>query len=133
MTFALPEPPANLADWLLLLGLFGGLVEAARRRLVNPILKEMAEHAKEHFEGRAVRELVLRQLAPNGHEYELPPELRDKPLRDLVTKGILGLARIQDALTAHDTYVVETLSRLNEDREARGLSPLPEPPKTGGK
>ena len=91
----IPDPPENLADWLLLLGLIGGIIEAARRRLVNPILKEMAEHAKEHADSREMRAMVLKQLAPNGHEYQLPADLQDKPMRDLVAKGIIIARRVE--------------------------------------
>ena len=128
----LPQPPANLTDWLILLGLIGAAIETARRRLVNPILKEMVVHAQEHAEAREMRALVLRQLAPNGHEYELPEDLRDKPIRDLVAKGIIIGRRTESAVKEHDAYSRGIVVQLNTDREARGLPPLPEAPRQGG-
>ena len=128
MMTILPDPPANLADWLALIMLAGGVIAGARKWLVNPILKRLDDHAEDHDRGRELRALVIRQLAPNGHEWELPEELRDKPLRALVAKGIIVAKRTEAKVDAHDAFSREAVKLVNADREARGLEPLPPPP-----
>ena len=111
--------------------LIGAVIAAARKWLVNPILKRLDDHAEDHDQGRELRAMVIRQLAPNGHEWELPEELRDKPLRALVAKGIIITKRVEAKVDAHDAFSREAVAMVNVDREARGLAPLPPPP--GGK
>lgn len=122
----IPEVPQNLTDWLQLVLVVGAVIAGARKWLVNPIIQRMDTHADEHRESREVRALVLKQLAPNGHEWELPAELQDKPLRDLVAKGILVAKRVEVKVDAHDAYSRAAVGLLNADREARGLPPLPQ-------
>lgn len=124
----IPEVPQNLTDWLQLVLVVGAVIAGARKWLVNPIIQRMDAHAQEHQDGRDTRALVLKQLAPNGHEWELPADLQDKPLRDLVAKGIIVGRRVEAAVAVHDAYTRSTVGLLNTDREARGLPPLPPPP-----
>lgn len=117
----LPEPPMNLAEWLALIMLFGGVIGAARRWLVNPILKAVEQHAEDHA-------LLVRELVANGSERELPYDLQREPLRKIAIRSLTIVERLTARIDEHDAFSRETIRLVNIDRDERGLRPLPGPP-----
>ena len=116
----LPEPPANLADWLILAGLILAAIEAARRRLINPILRTFTYHTKQH-------ERLMNEVVPNGDEGLLPPDEQGKPLRQLVIKTRVATIQLSEAEQEHAQYTARVVREANADRVERGLPPLEEP------
>lgn len=131
----LPAPPVYLADWLTLLGLItvtcAGLVGAARRWLVNPLLKEIRDHAEEHADARETRKMLNRELAPNGHEDELPYNERNMPMRQIAIRNRTGVLHLEREVGNHRAYSERVLQELNADRIERGLNPIEPEHRTG--
>lgn len=120
----LPPVPVNLSAWLGLLMLVLTFIGGARKFLVNPVLKGLQDHADEHAEAKRVREIVLRELAPNGSEHALPAELHGKPLRDIAIQNLLALKTVELKVDGHIEAAKQQLTRINQDRAERGLDPL---------
>ena len=120
----LPQPPENLMDWLILAGLIIGAIEGMRRRLINPMLRKLDAHADQHEEARQTREMLTHELAPNGHEGELPWDERNIPLRHLTIRNRVGVLNLEREVGNHRGYSERVLGQLNADRIARGLEPI---------
>lgn len=125
MLSVLPEPPPNLAEWLGLVLLVGAFIEACRRRLVNPILHEMREHATDHAQSRADSATIAHELAPNGSEYQLPGPMQGKPLRNLAISALIAIQHVSTRLDAHEAYSRQIVTTLNAERTAEGQGQLP--------
>lgn len=121
----LPQPPANLADWIILIGLVGSAIIAMRKWIVQPMLDELHQHTLDHEEARKVRDLVKQQLTPNGTDVQLPQEERDKPLRDIAIKGLIAIRHLERRLESHEAYSRQIVATLNAERSAEGHGALP--------
>jgi hypothetical protein len=103
----LPPIPATWSEW----------GAAARVFLVEPILNVIREHTSEH-------EMLMAQLAPNGHEDMLVPSERNTPIRQLTILNRVGVRRLESEILRHRRFSERALRELNADRTARGLNPL---------